>query len=81
MVSVELRPVVAVFAETESPTELEPVPLAEVVNVIQVGKPVTVQVQLADVVMLTLALPPEAGSEALGAESEYAQAAACCVSV
>ena len=73
MLRVALRAVVAVFAETEKVEVPLPVTVELLVRVIQVGSPLTPQEQLAEVVILTLAVPPEAGTVVPGAESEYVQ--------
>jgi hypothetical protein len=81
IVNVAVRELVAAFAWTENWIVPLPIPDAPVVSVIQVGSPLTVQVQLADVLRLTLLPPPAALRDTLVFEREKVQGAPCCVTV
>ena len=70
IVRVAPRAVVAVFAWTLKLTVALPMPEAALVRAIQVGTPLTFQLQFAEVVSETFPLPPASLNDAELAESE-----------
>lgn len=81
IVSVAFRAIVPVLAAAVYATVPEPVPLAPLVIVAHVAALVAVQLHPADVVTVTVPLPPLAGSDWLVGEMLNVHVVAACVSV